>query len=309
VTGPSPIGFFGKIPAQGDFVRGNVGDPLAQRFTRWLEEASEACHRTRSQVPRQPVRFAFRAAGDGRALVGALRGSQDRVGRQFPLAAFAALDGQLVGSAFPALPLACAGFLTALSDAIAADAPSPAALGERLAAVRSPGADDEARGADAVRAAAARPAGEFLGPLLGPAASGRRHYAVNTLLAACAPLRAREPARAETVLDCPAASDADAWAWLELARRALAWSTAPAFFLQAGAPGRLLLSLGAPPAAVLPSLAEPRKDGPRIWPLDTTVAGAIDAARKALGPARCAALERDDAAVGDLAAQLAGGGA
>jgi type VI secretion system protein ImpM len=309
VTGPSPIGFFGKIPAHGDFVRGNVADPLAQRFTRWLEEGSEACHRTRAQVPRRPVRFAFRAAGDARVLVGALRGSQDRVGRQFPLAAFAAIDGRLAGSAFPAVPLACAGFLSALSEGIAGDPASPAALADRLAAVRPPAADDEGRADEALRTAAARTCGEFLSPLLGDAASGRRHYAVHTLLAACAPLRGREPARAETVLDCPASSDADAWAWLELARRALAWTAAPAFFLQAGAPGRLLLSLGAPPAAVLPSLAEPRKDSPKIWPLETSVASAVDSARKALGPARCAALERDDAAVGEVAAQVAGGGA
>jgi hypothetical protein len=132
---------------------------------------------------------------------------------------------------------------------------------------------------------------------------------VNTLLTACAPLKGREPARAETVLDCPVASDADAFTWLELARRALGWSGAPAFFLRAGTPGRLLVSLGAPPAAVLPSLAEPRKDSPKIWPLETSVASAIEAARKALGPARAAALERDEASVGDLATQVAGGGA
>jgi type VI secretion system protein ImpM len=308
VTGPAPIGFFGKIPAQGDFVRANVGDPLVQRFTRWLEEASEACHRTRAQVPRQPVRFLFRAAGEARALVGALRGSQDRVGRQFPLAAFVPVSGRLVEKGFPAAPFAYAGLLAALSDAIAQDPASPAALSERLLAINLPAADEEARADEAVRAAAARPAREFLG-LLGDAASGRRNYAVNTLLSACAPLRGREPPRAETVLDCPVASDADAFTWLDLARRALGWSGAPAFFLRAGTPGRLLVSLGSPPAAVLPSLAEPRKDSPKIWPLETSVASAIEAARKALGPARAAALERDEASVGDLATQVAGGGA
>jgi type VI secretion system protein ImpM len=142
VTGSAAIGFFGKIPAQGDFVRANVGDPLVQRFTRWLEEASEACHKTRAQVPRQPVRFLFRAAGEARALLGALRGSQDRVGRQFPLAAFAPVAGRLVEKGFPAAPLAYAGLLSALSDAIAEDPPSPAALSEKPASpprTRRPG--------------------------------------------------------------------------------------------------------------------------------------------------------------------------
>lgn len=289
-------------------MRGNVGDPLVQRLTRWLEEAVEACHRTHAQVPRLPVRFLFRAAGEGRALVGVMRGSQDRVGRQFPLAAFVPVAGRLVESAFPAVPLVYAPFLGALSQALEADPASPAALAERLASMPAPGAEDEARGDEAARAAAARPAGEFLASL-GDAASGRRHYAVNTLLAACSTVRGREPGRAETVLDCPAASDADAWAWLELARRALAWKAAPAFFLRAGAPGRLLLSLGAPPPAVLPSLADPRKDSSKIWPLETAVATAIDAARKALGPARASALERDEATVGELATQIAGGAA
>jgi len=302
-------GFFGKIPAHGDFVRANVGDPLAQRFTRWLEEASEACHRSRAQLSREPVRFLFRAAGEGRALVGAMRGSQDRVGRQFPLAAFVPAQGPLVERSFPAAPLAYGGFLAALGEAIAADPASPAALADRLAALRLPGPDEAALAAELARAAAARPARELLEPPFGAAAAGRRHYALNTFLSACAPARGREPSRAEVVLDCPAASDADAWAWLELARRALEWGTAPAFFLRGGRPGRLLVSLGAPPAAVLPSLAEPRKDSPKIWPLETAVASAAESARRALGPARAAALDREDATVGEIAAALAGGDA
>lgn len=301
-----PVGFFGKIPAQGDFVRANVGDALVQRFTRWLEEASEACHRTRALVPREPVRFLFRAAGEPKVLVGALRGSQDKVGRQFPLAAFVPAQGALVEKAFPAVPLAYGGFLAALGDVLATEPDSPAALSEQLGALRPPGQEEEARAEAAARAAASRPASEFLGVLLGAAAAGRRHYAVNTFLSACAQVRAREPARAETVLDCPIANDADAWAWLELSRRALRWAAAPAFFLRGGAPGRLLLSLGAPPPAVLPSLAEPRKDSPKIWPLETAVASATDSARKALGPARAAVLDRDDARLDEIVG-LAGG--
>ncbi|HEY6099502.1 MAG TPA: type VI secretion system-associated protein TagF, partial [Anaeromyxobacter sp.] len=142
MTAQGPIGFFGKIPAHGDFVRGNVGDPLVQKFTRWLEEASEACHRTRAQVPRQPVRFLFRGGGEARALLGVLRGSQDRVGRQFPLAAFVPVQGPLVEKAFPAVPLACAGFLGELAEVVSADPASPAALAEKLGALRPPGAGE-----------------------------------------------------------------------------------------------------------------------------------------------------------------------
>lgn len=308
MTTHGQIGFFGKIPAQGDFVRANVGDGLVQRFTRWLEEASEACHKARVQLSREPVRFVFRPAGEARALVGALRGSQDRVGRVFPLAAFVPAQGPLVEKGFPAAALAYGGFLAAVGEAIGQDPPTPAALGDRLAAIRPPGAEESALAEASVRDAASRTAGDFLGPLFGDATAGKRHYAVNTFLAACGTVKGREPARAETVLDCPVRSDADAWAWLELARRALRWAGAPTWFLRAGAPGRLLLSLGAPPPAVLPSLAEPRKDNPKIWPLETAVAAATDAARKALGP-RAAVLDRDDATLGAIASELAGGDA
>lgn len=300
-----PIGFFGKLPAHGDFVRLNVGDPLAQRFTRWLEEASEACHRARVVLPRAPIRFLFRAAGEGRALAGALRGSQDRVGRQFPLALFAPVEGPLVERSFPALPFALGGFLAAAGEALATDAAAPAALAERAAALRGPGPEDAAAAEAAARAAATRPAREAL-PRLFPELSPRL-YAFNTFLAGCAAVRGREPARAETVLDCPALDASDAWAWLELARRALRWSGSPSWLEAPGSPGRLLVSLGAPPPAVLSTLGEPRRDSPKVWPLVTAVAAAAEAARKALGPSRAAALEREGATFEELAAELAGG--
>jgi type VI secretion system protein ImpM len=309
VTASAPAGFFGKIPAHGDFVRANVGDPLAQRFTRWLEEASEACHRARVALTRDPILFAFRPAGEGRALVGALRASQDRVGRAFPLAVFVAAQGRLVEGAFPALPFACEGFLAAAREALREDPPGPAALAERVARLRGPGAEEEARAEISAADAAARPARDGLPRLFPEGRGGGKPYAFHTFLAACAPLRGREPPRAETVLDCPVADGADAWGWLELARRALAWPATPSWFERPGTPGRLLLSLGAPPPVVLTTLGEPRRDSPKVWPLETAVASAALAARKALGASRVAALEGEGATLGELAAQLAGGGA
>jgi type VI secretion system protein ImpM len=307
VTAPAPAGFFGKIPAHGDFVRGNVGDPLAQRFTRWLEEASEACHRARVLLPREPIRFLFRPAGESRALVGALRASQDRVGRTFPLAVFVAAQGRLVERAFPALPFAYEGFHAAAEEVLRGDPNTPAALAERVAGLRPPGAEDEARAEASAADAAARPTRDAVPRLFPEGRGGGKPYAFHTFLAACAPLRGREPARAETVLDCPVADGADAWGWLELARRALRWEASPSWFERQGTPGRLLLSLGAPPPVVLSALGEPRRDSQKVWPLETTVASAAEAARKALGAARVAALEQEGATFGELAAKLAGG--
>lgn len=309
VSPPRPAGFFGKIPAHGDFVRGGVGDPLAQRFTRWLEEASEACHRARVLLPREPIRFLFRLGGERRALVGALRASQDRVGRAFPLALFVAADGRLVEGAFPLLPFAYEAFHAAAAAALREDPPSAGALAERVACLPPPGVEEEARAEAAAANAAARPARDALPRHFPEGHGGGRPYAFHTFLAACAPLRGREPARAETVLDCPVADRADAWGWLELARRALRWSATPSWFERPGSPGRLLLSLGTPPPVLLSTLGEPRRESPKVWPLETAIATAVEAARGALGPARVAALERGGGTFGELAAQLAGGDA
>ncbi len=307
MTAHGPVGFFGKIPAHGDFVRGNVGDALAQRFVRWLEEGWEACHRSKGQLPREPVRFVFRAAGETGALVGVLRGSQDRVGRQFPLAVFVPAAGPAVEGEFPNAPLVYRRFGDAASAALAEDPPAAAALADRVAALPVPGPADVAAAEEEARAAAARSSDDFLGGPFGEAAHGRRHYAINTFLAACATVRGREPSRAEIVLDCPATDVADVWAWLELARRGLGWAAAPPFFFRAGSPGRLLVSLGAPPPAVLPSLCEPPRDHPKIWPLQTSSSAAIESARKALGDGRCAALDSGRAKLGELAVELVGG--
>lgn len=306
MTTHGAIGFYGKIPGHGDFVRANVGDPVTQRLIRWLEEGTEACHRARAQLSREPVRFVFRGAGDARALVGVLRGGQDRVGRQFPLAVFVPAAGPAVEAGFPVAPLAYRGFWDAAAAALVEDPPTQAALADRVASLPLPGPAEAAAADEEARAAGSRPAAELLDRLLGDAARGRRHYALNTFLVACAAVKAREPSRAETVLECPAGEGADAWFWLELARRALGWSAPPPFF-QRGGTARLLVSLGAPPAAVLPALCEPPRESQKIWPLETGAASAIEAARKALGPTRCGAIEDGRATLAALAVELVGG--
>jgi type VI secretion system protein ImpM len=305
VTSFGAIGFFGKTSAQGDFVRLGVADEQAQKLARWLEEASEACHRAGAALPARPLRFAFRPAGAARLQIGALLASADKVGRTFPLAVFTAVDGPELAQGFPALPAAARTFLGAvealLADGIALPAgeladrvrrlvpPPPAALAEAQAAARVEVEGEEAQA--------------FFGRLLGDPARGERHYALRTLLLACEKVRGREPTRAEVVLDAPLEGPGDAHAWLELARRALGWPAPPPFFWREGPAGRLLLPLGAPPGAVLPAFAEPPRDNPKIWPLRTAQASAVEASRKALG-AKAAVIDRPGATVGELLAAL-----
>lgn len=296
------IGWFGKLPAQGDFLRGGMADPLVQRFATWLEEASEACSRAGARPP-SGVRFAWRMAGEPRLLVGVLRDSVDKVGRVFPLAVFApAFVG--LPTEFPDVPAAFGGFLRAaeefLEGAVFLDAGSFAA---RAQALPLPGTAEVAAAAERGRSAAGDPAAPVLARLFGDPAAGGHLYAFHTFRFACGKHRGREPVRAEVLLDCPVEGPADVRLWLEAAGRTLAWP-APPPFLWREAPGpRLCLSLGAPPGAALLALCDPPRDHPKIWPLRTTRAAAVESARKALGPA-AAALDRAGATVGELIATL-----
>ncbi len=296
-----PIGLFGKMPAHGDFVRSGIADALVQRFTRWLEEGSEACHRAGTRLPAAPVRFLYRSSGDPRALAGALRGSVDKVGREFPLAVFVPVDGSFVPGAFPAVPAAYGRLLDAASALLGeSESAAAAALSERARALPLPGAAELRAAQDEAAAAAERVRTGALLRLLGDVPDAG-HYALLALDQGARAVREREPSAASAAVDGPADGPDAVWGWLELARLALRWRSAPAFFWRAGAAGRVLVALGPAPAWALPSLAEPRKDGTRVWPLVPPDAQAAAGARKSLGPARAAAVDRPESRLGELA--------
>ncbi|MBI5069886.1 MAG: type VI secretion system-associated protein TagF [Deltaproteobacteria bacterium] len=294
-------GFYGKIPAQGDFVRAGIGDPLAQALVRWLEEGTAACYQVAAKIPPGPTGFLFRPAGERRALLGVLRGSGDKVGRHFPLALFVSLEGPELARDWPLAPLAHAPLLAAMAALLAeAETLGAVQLAERARALPAPPADALAAAAQAGRDLANAPLSRA-SPLLG-GPPGPRHYALHTLRSACAPLRAREPARAEVLLDCPAPSESERWLWLSLARQVLGGALVPSFAWREG--GRLLLSLGPFPPAALPSLCEPPRDGSKVWPLTTPQESAQAAAGKALG-SLAAQVDRPDITAGELVAALA----
>jgi type VI secretion system protein ImpM len=293
MTAHRPVGIFGKLPAQGDFFRLNVADPAAQGLVVWLQEAIEPVYRARLALPQQPVRFLFRVPSAESALVGVMVASVDKVGRVFPLCGFATLPARPLATAFPALAGALRPFLDAVQALLeAASGLAGDALAARARELAAPGLAELSAAAElARRVAADEPAAELVRRLFGDLPQGAAAYALSTLDAATRPLRAREPARAALALDCPAERDVDGWAWLELVRRSLAWSLPPPFFWTAGAPGRMVVSLGAPGPAVLVHLCDPAHPGPKIWPLRTSQAPAIDAARKNVPPAALGVLD------------------
>jgi type VI secretion system protein ImpM len=104
------VGVYGKIPAQGDFVRIHAADPAAQALDVWIQESLEALSRANAELPREPVYFMHQGAGQG-ALVGVLMRSADRVGRVYPLAVFARVDPSTLGGAYSGFPTAYSLFL------------------------------------------------------------------------------------------------------------------------------------------------------------------------------------------------------
>lgn len=301
------VGLFGKLPTHGDFFRLNVADAAAQLLVAWLQESIEPVYRARLPLPKAPVRFVFRAPPADAALVGVMIASVDKVGRSFPLCAFAAVPARALASGYPALAPAYRPFLDAAQALLEGAAPlDGAALGARAGDLPVPADGELAAVAEAARrGAASERASELVRRLFGDLPPGAEAYALSTIEAGVKPVRSREPPRAALALDCPAERDVDLWAWLELTRRSLGWAVPPPFFWTAGAPGRLVVSLGAPGPAVLVHLCDPTKPGPKIWPLRTLQPAAIDAARRTLPPAALRVLEGQDASVEALVAAAA----
>jgi type VI secretion system protein ImpM len=281
-------GLYGKIPAQGDFVRANLVDPAALEFTRWLESAQEALYRTNAVLPDVPVCFLFTAPGARNAVVGALIPSRDLVGRVFPLAVFLPVDAAALSRRFAHVPLAFVGFLGEVVRLLR-EAPSlsTAELTSRLRELPVPGPQQWELAEGMAQMLLEGPVGGLLASV---SDGGSAAYGFRTFLAACATDRAEPPARTRVVLECPLVGEGPA-PWLDLACRALAWRQQPPAFLWTEAvPQRLLLSLGAPPPALLSHLARADSRLSVVWPLRTSQRAAQEAAEQALAPTQREAL-------------------
>jgi type VI secretion system protein ImpM len=87
-TDPVRIGFFGKLPSRGDFVRAGLSRAITMAWDCWLQDVLPTAHEElEASLGRAPVwRFGFGAGVCGpRAACGLLLPSADRVGRGFPL--------------------------------------------------------------------------------------------------------------------------------------------------------------------------------------------------------------------------------
>ena len=283
---------YGKIPAQGDFLRANVVDPAAVEFSRWLEEAQEGMYRTGAALPALPVCFVHVVPQARTAVVGALLPSRDAVGRVFPFAAFLPLDTGQLARSYPRAPLALSMFLgeVARLGRDAATLPAPAVL-DRIRQLPVPGPAEWSLADELTERLLDQPARGLLASLGEPPAGAA--YGLRTFLGACSGDAAEPPARARVVLECPLAGEGPA-VWLELARRVLRWRSPPPFFWTEAAPPRLLLCLGAPPPSMLGLLARPDPRSNLVWPLRTSQRTAAETALAALSAEQRAAVDDPD---------------
>ena len=92
-AGQSRPGFFGKLPATGDFVARGLPDALRQSWDRWVTRPLAPRQRAGAVWPEGGLRF--RLVSGGRAAGGVVVPSADSAGRGFPLSLV------LIGDALP----------------------------------------------------------------------------------------------------------------------------------------------------------------------------------------------------------------
>lgn len=106
------LGVYGKIPAQGDFVRINASDDAAQALDLWVQEALETLGRMGVPFPTEPLYFLHHGGHPSLpATIGAMVASHDRVGRVYPMTVFARVDPAWLATRWSGAPLGYGLFL------------------------------------------------------------------------------------------------------------------------------------------------------------------------------------------------------
>lgn len=299
------VGFIGKIPACGDFVRQHVGNSVSSELERWLSASSQNLYHGKYELGAESMRFVFSAAGCDDVAVGSLIRSQDRVGRSYPLAIFTSLCASDAMTLPAALPGAYSGFFSA-AEQVLQDASHLEldALRDRVGGLRAPSADEQAA---AQQKTTAKLASANAAAVLGAALQGRpeaaTYYALLTLCTATSAVQLTPPPAAATVLDCPLERELGPSLWLSLTAARLRWTRGALSCLWTRAePARLLLALGPAPDQLLAFSATKQHSSTRLWPVTTARSEAIERARTLLAP-QLSAFEAGS--VAELGAQVA----
>lgn len=314
LSGAPTVGLFGKTPSQRDFVRVNIGTPVVRAFDEWLRESVMTLPSLRAHLPPEPLPFLFRAPDNAGFLIGVMRGSEDGVGREFPLAVFHHLDGPAHARDWPALPKAYSGFLAAASDLLehidSSDPGQYPALLERLplpdpAAVHTSLQQgwqqlSHISADELLDRLFSRPTGNPEGDRW----IDDHIYGIGMLLNACYRVAGHPPRTGCITLDCPVTSDSELVFWLELARRILRWPSPPSF-MWSQRQYRLFLILGTPGPKLLGVLGTPGTFDSEIWPIIADDEETAAQGGRLLTPQQRAAIEQPGQTGADLIQSIA----
>lgn len=301
------ISIFGKTQAHGDFVKVNAGAPIVGILSQWLVDGVQLLRQSRMALPDAPVGFMFANSTQRDILVGAFVNSQDKVGRQFPLAIFTSVDPSVATTNFQLIPRIYDGFLNdAVNILMSAARLDVNELAARANALRVPGQTELTQAQfQTTNEFNMLSMAEFQAQFNG-IEQPSHNYAFHALLRACQPLyRQSPPTTGGVTLECPLLSSTMCAAWLDMTRSLLQWSTPPSFFWTSSPPQRLLLSLGNPTPSVLKYIAGADSNAAKLWPLQTTSTAAIASASQALPPALLSALNNPSGNMNQLLAVIA----
>jgi type VI secretion system protein ImpM len=129
-------GFFGKLPATGDFVSRGLPDAFRRNWDGWLTRHIVPLQHQDSDLP--PGGLRFRLVSGGRLATGVIRPSADSAGRRFPLSLLLIAEGNLP---LPEVNAWCDAALALLTDGI-----DPDTLWRAIDAVPAPQPDDPPSG-------------------------------------------------------------------------------------------------------------------------------------------------------------------
>jgi type VI secretion system protein ImpM len=333
-------GVFGKIPAQGDFVRLNASTPAALAFDAFLQESLDGLRRTGGDLVPEPVRFAFFDAGGGTGVCGVFAPSRDSVGRSYPLSVFAPLAS---ARDVAALPIVTRQFVEAAGELLAeAESLGAPAIASRVREL--PGLSEEGAGAETLRRMLDGTGAEWLWKTMFPDEPlSSAAYAIHTAKLACDSAGARASAGTGVILDCPTPNEPAALFWLATVEALLGGrggggaaaagggadsggdggasggaaavgassgptgvrtAVAPSFFWSASHGGRMLIALGRPPSSLLTYLTRPEASSTRLWPLATQIPAARQSALRDIAPDLLQALASPDSSLLDVVEAL-----
>jgi type VI secretion system protein ImpM len=106
---PVSVGYFGKLPSRGDFVKGSASPALMQLLDAWLSEAMDLMRANarwkHAYDAAAPLHFAFAGPRQRHAIGGHIVASSDESSRRYPFLMVAAMEVAEPAAFVPAAPL------------------------------------------------------------------------------------------------------------------------------------------------------------------------------------------------------------